>query len=105
MKIWGESEVRQSYLSKAEYLCKIGDKERAVAAFEQTFEKTVGIGYRIDLVFNLIRIGLFFMDHKIVTANITKAKELMDKVLSKLGLLISILKHKSDEMRSIIGKL
>uniref|UniRef100_A0A914HD90 26S proteasome non-ATPase regulatory subunit 6 n=1 Tax=Globodera rostochiensis TaxID=31243 RepID=A0A914HD90_GLORO len=75
----GESEVRQSHLAKAEYLCKIGDKERALAAFQQTFDKTVGIGYRIDLVFNMIRIGFFFMDHQIITDNIAKAKELMEK--------------------------
>ncbi|KAL3094977.1 hypothetical protein niasHS_006328 [Heterodera schachtii] len=75
----GESEVRQSHLAKAEYLCKIGDKERALAAFQLTFDKTVGIGYRIDLVFNVIRLGFFFMDHQIITENIEKAKSLMEK--------------------------
>ncbi|KAL7075162.1 hypothetical protein ACQ4LE_005518 [Meloidogyne hapla] len=75
----GESEVRQAWLAKSEYLCQIGDKENAVAAFNKTFEKTVGVGYRIDLVFNLIRIGLFFMDHQLITENIEKAKELMEK--------------------------
>jgi len=29
---------------------QIGDKEAAVTAFRNTYEKTVGIGYRIDLV-------------------------------------------------------
>uniref|UniRef100_A0A915NQJ0 26S proteasome non-ATPase regulatory subunit 6 n=1 Tax=Meloidogyne floridensis TaxID=298350 RepID=A0A915NQJ0_9BILA len=57
----------------------IVDKENSVAAFNKTFEKTVGVGYRIDLVFNLIRIGLFFMDHQLITENIEKAKELMEK--------------------------
>ena len=33
-------------------------KETAVTAFRQTYEKAVGIGYRIDLVFNLIRLSL-----------------------------------------------
>uniref|UniRef100_A0A914N6R3 26S proteasome regulatory subunit Rpn7 N-terminal domain-containing protein n=1 Tax=Meloidogyne incognita TaxID=6306 RepID=A0A914N6R3_MELIC len=75
----GESEVRQAWLAKSEYLCQIGDKENSVAAFNKTFEKTVGVGYRIDLVFNLIRIGLFFMDHQLITENIEKAKELMEK--------------------------
>lgn len=32
--------------------------ETAVTAFRQTYEKAVGIGYRIDLVFNLIRLSL-----------------------------------------------
>ncbi|CAG9539594.1 unnamed protein product [Cercopithifilaria johnstoni] len=75
----GESEVRQAYLRKSEYLCKIGDKDSAVASFRQTYEKTVGIGYRIDLIFNLIRLGLFFLDHQLINANIAKAKNLMEQ--------------------------
>ena len=76
----GESEVRQAFLKKSEYLCQIGDKDAAVSAFRQTYEKTVGMGYRIDLVFNLIRLGLFFLDHKLISANISKAKGLMEQV-------------------------
>jgi 26S proteasome regulatory subunit N7 len=82
IKFEGESEVRQAWLAKSEYLCKIGDKTSAVEAFGKTFDKTVGVGYRIDLVFNLIRIGLFFMDHELITTNIEKAKELMEKVFN-----------------------
>ncbi|VDM95513.1 unnamed protein product [Thelazia callipaeda] len=75
----GESEVRQAYLRKSEYFCKIGDKDAAVSSFRQTYEKTVGIGYRIDLIFNLIRLGLFFLDHQLINANIAKAKDLMEQ--------------------------
>ena len=32
--------------------------ETAVTAFRQTYEKAVGLGYRIDLVFNFIRLSL-----------------------------------------------
>jgi hypothetical protein len=75
----GESEVRQAWLKKSEYLCQIGDKMAALTAFRTTYEKTVGIGYRIDLVFNLIRLGIFFLDHKLINANIAKAKDLMEQ--------------------------
>lgn len=78
--ISGESEVRQAWLRKSEYLCQIGDKDAAVSAFRQTYEKTVGMGHRIDLIFNLIRLGLFFMDHQLINANLSKAKELMEQV-------------------------
>ncbi|VDM70672.1 unnamed protein product [Strongylus vulgaris] len=44
-----------------------------------TYDKTVGMGYRIDLVFNMIRVGLFFLDHTLINQNITKAKELMEQ--------------------------
>ncbi|KAF8373945.1 rpn-7, partial [Pristionchus pacificus] len=75
----GESEVRQAWLKKSEYLCQIGDKEGSILALEKTYHKTVGVGYRIDLVFVLIRLGLFHLDHKLINENMTKAKELMEQ--------------------------
>ncbi|XP_033730941.1 26S proteasome non-ATPase regulatory subunit 6-like, partial [Pecten maximus] len=75
----GESEVREFMLKKAEYLCKIGDKEGSLAQFRKTQEKTVTLGYRLDLVFHLIRMGLFYMDHDLVTRNLEKAQTLIDE--------------------------
>lgn len=49
-------------------------QDAAESAFRAAFEKTVGLGYRMDLVFYVIRLGLFFMDHDIITRNIQKAK-------------------------------
>ena len=103
-KNYGESEQKDALMAKAEYLCRIGDKvcvirfcvdspslppsishtlalpllpppqDSAVSAFRVAYEKTVGLGYRLDVVFYLIRIGLFYMDHDLVTRNIEKAK-------------------------------
>lgn len=70
----GEMEVREAYLKKAEYYSKIGDKENAVNTFRQTYDKTVSLGHRLDIIFHLIRLGLFFMDHDLITRNIDKAK-------------------------------
>ncbi|XP_060079179.1 26S proteasome non-ATPase regulatory subunit 6-like [Ylistrum balloti] len=75
----GESEVREFMLKKAEYLCKIGDKEGSLAQFRKTQEKTVTLGYRLDLVFHLIRMGLFYMDHDLITRNLEKAQTLIDE--------------------------
>lgn len=76
---FGESEVREAWLRKAEYLCEIGDKEAAVTAFRHTNEKTVGMGNRIDLVFYQIRLGLFFLDNHLVSTNLAKAHTLMEQ--------------------------
>eukprot|EP00731_Ephydatia_muelleri_P003686 Em0001g3686a len=57
-KNYGESEQKDALMAKAEYLCRIGDKDSAVSAFRVAYEKTVGLGYRLDVVFYLIRIGL-----------------------------------------------
>lgn len=70
----GEMEVREAYLKKAEYFSRIGDKDNAISVFRQTYDKTVSLGHRLDIVFHNIRIGLFFMDHDIITRNIEKAK-------------------------------
>ncbi|XP_060583553.1 26S proteasome non-ATPase regulatory subunit 6-like [Ruditapes philippinarum] len=75
----GESEIRENMLKKAEYLCSIGDKEECLSQFRKTQEKTVSLGYRLDLVFHLIRIGLFYMDHDLINRNLEKAQSLIDE--------------------------
>jgi 26S proteasome regulatory subunit N7 len=74
-----EMEVRENNLKKSEYLCRIGDMEGSIAAFRKTYDKTVSLGQRLDIVFHLIRIGLFNMDHDLITRNIEKAKTLIDE--------------------------
>lgn len=75
----GEMEVREANLKKSEYLCRIGDKNGAVTAFRKTYEKTVSLGHRLDIIFHNIRIGLFFLDHDLITRNIEKAKTLIEE--------------------------
>lgn len=57
----GEGEVREANLKKSEFLCRIGDKNAAISAFRKTYEKTVSLGHRLDIVFHNIRIGLFYL--------------------------------------------
>ncbi|EDS39093.1 26S proteasome non-ATPase regulatory subunit 6 [Culex quinquefasciatus] len=75
----GEMEVREANLKKSEYLCRIGDKEGAISAFRKTYDKTVSLGHRLDIVFHNIRIGLFYLDHDLITRNIEKAKTLIEE--------------------------
>ena len=75
----GEMEVREANLKKSEYLCRIGDKDGAISAFRKTYDKTVSLGHRLDIVFHNIRIGLFYMDHDLITRNIDKAKTLIEE--------------------------
>ena len=42
--------------------------------FRQAYDKTVALGYRMDVVFYLLRIGLFYTDHEIIRSNIEKAQ-------------------------------
>lgn len=75
----GEGEVREANLKKSEFLCRIGDKDAAISAFRRTYEKTVSLGHRLDIVFHNIRIGLFYLDHDLITRNIDKARTLIEE--------------------------
>jgi 26S proteasome regulatory subunit N7 len=75
----GEMEVRESNLKKAEFLCRIGNKDAALFAFRKTYDKTVSLGHRLDIIFHNIRIGLFYVDHDLVTRNIDRAKSLIEE--------------------------
>lgn len=78
-KNFGESEVWEALLAKADYLAKIADKERALSAYRIAFEKAVGVGARLDVVFSQLRIGLFFSDHDLINRNVEKARDLVNE--------------------------
>ncbi|KAK9529392.1 hypothetical protein VZT92_013486 [Zoarces viviparus] len=78
-KSLGESEIRDAMMARAEYLIRIGDKEGALTAFRKTYDKTVALGHRLDIVFYLLRIGLFYMDSDLITRNSEKAKSLIEE--------------------------
>lgn len=75
----GDTEVREAMISKAHYLSKIGAREKALDQFNLILEKTLMLGYRLDLTFHLIRIGFFFNDRKLITKNIEKANTLIEE--------------------------
>jgi 26S proteasome regulatory subunit N7 len=78
-KNFGESEIRESYLAKAQYLCSIGDREQALTWLRKTYEKTVTLGHRLDLIFYQLRLGLFYLDQDLIERNLDKAKTLVDE--------------------------
>ena len=70
----GETDVSNALIEKAQYLARIGDKEKALSAYRVAFDKTGPLGARIDIVFAILRIGFFFDDDDLVFRNIDKAK-------------------------------
>ncbi|KAI8813342.1 26S proteasome subunit RPN7-domain-containing protein [Cladochytrium replicatum] len=75
----GETEISDALAATAYYLSKIGDKEKAVAAFRLAYDKTGPLGARIDLLFAVIRIGLFFKDNDLISRDIDKVKDLIEE--------------------------
>ncbi|KAF7799353.1 hypothetical protein EIP86_010585 [Pleurotus ostreatoroseus] len=75
----GESDIADVLRAKANYLTRIGDKDKAIEAQKVALEKTPGLGSRIDIVLTVIRIGFFFGDHSLISEYMTKAEELVEK--------------------------
>merc|ERR1712083_767762 len=75
----GETEVRDAMHKKAEYLCRIGAKEACLTQFRQTAEKTVTFGFKLDMLFHQLRLGLFHMDHDLVKRTLDKAHTLIEE--------------------------
>mmetsp|Transcript_26867 Transcript_26867/g.61959 ORF Transcript_26867/g.61959 Transcript_26867/m.61959 type:complete len:387 (-) Transcript_26867:70-1230(-) len=75
----GDIEIRDALLAKANFYAKIGDKDAAVAAFQVAFEKTVGVGARLDNILTCIRIAFFFDDKELAKKEIERAKVELSK--------------------------
>jgi|EP00927_Polykrikos_kofoidii_P050482 26S proteasome regulatory subunit N7 len=70
----GDTEIRDALSEKAEFYNKIGDKASAIEAYEVAYEKTLGVGGRLDNILTLIRIALFFDDKEFAKKQIDRAK-------------------------------
>lgn len=75
----GDTEVREGFLARADFLARIGEKELALAAYEETKEKTAGSGGgKIDITFAMIRIALFHNDMALIKKYVETAKSLCE---------------------------
>ncbi|KAJ5014255.1 putative 26S proteasome regulatory subunit rpn7 [Colletotrichum sp. SAR 10_99] len=74
----GETEIQAARGKRAEFWARVGDKDRAIAAYEDVFEKTGILGTKIDLVLAIVRMGLFYGDKLLVKKHIERAKTLVE---------------------------
>ncbi|KAK1759495.1 putative 26S proteasome regulatory complex component [Echria macrotheca] len=74
----GDVEVQAARGKRAEFWARIGDKEKAITAYEDVFEKTGVLGNKIDLVLAIIRMGLFYGDKPLVKKHVERAKTLVE---------------------------
>ena len=74
----GETEVQAARAKRAEFYARVCDKDQALSSFEALFEKTGILGTKIDIVFAIIRLGLFFGDKLLVKKNVARANTLVE---------------------------
>merc|ERR1712070_828802 len=73
----GDMEVRDFLLERAEMLSRIGDKEAALEAYDETMKMSSSLGQKLDLVFAKIRLGLFFNDLELMSKQIETAHDML----------------------------
>jgi len=54
--------------------CCLFVQEKALSVFRLAYDKAVALGYKLDIIFYQIRIGLFYLDNDLITRSIDKAK-------------------------------
>ncbi|KAK5109979.1 hypothetical protein LTR62_006346 [Meristemomyces frigidus] len=74
----GETELQACRAKRAEFYARVGDKEKALEAFEALFEKQGILATKIDIVLAIIRVGLFFDDKMLVKKNVERAGILVE---------------------------
>jgi len=96
----GETEIQAARGKRAEFWARVADKvrhtptgaasslyrrsanqlvqDKAIAAYEDVFEKTGILGTKIDVVLAIVRMGLFYGDKPLVKKHVDRAKALVD---------------------------
>ncbi|KIX06020.1 uncharacterized protein Z518_03994 [Rhinocladiella mackenziei CBS 650.93] len=74
----GETEIQAARSKRAEFWARVGDKDKAITAYEKVFDKTGLLGTKIDIVLAIIRIGLFFNDKAFVKKQVERANILVE---------------------------
>eukprot|EP01024_Parvocaulis_polyphysoides_P004681 TRINITY_DN1116_c0_g1_i1.p1 TRINITY_DN1116_c0_g1~~TRINITY_DN1116_c0_g1_i1.p1 ORF type:complete len:409 (-),score=46.66 TRINITY_DN1116_c0_g1_i1:179-1405(-) len=75
----GETEVRDCLLSIAEFYAGIGDLENWQTASAKAEEKTAGSGIKMDIVFNQMRLEIFYGKWHEIKKSLEKARLLCDQ--------------------------
>jgi 26S proteasome regulatory subunit N7 len=74
----GDTEVNTARGKRAELYARIGDKEKALEAFEKLMEKTGILASKIDIVLAIIRIAMFFDDKALVKKSVDRCAALVE---------------------------
>ncbi|SBT77169.1 26S proteasome regulatory subunit RPN7, putative [Plasmodium ovale] len=72
-------DTKNDVLLKANFFCKIGDKENAYKEYEEIYKKGIGIGAKLDILLTIIRISIFFNDMKNTKKYLEQATMQMEK--------------------------
>lgn len=73
-----ETRYIKTRLGSSEHFADTCVKDKAIATYDDVFEKTGILGTKIDLVLAIVRMGLFYGDKALVKKHVARAKTLVD---------------------------
>eukprot|EP00939_MAST-03C_sp_MAST-3C-sp1_P003336 g3336.t1 len=76
---FGENEVLDAALAKADYLSSIGEKEKMFEAYELVKEKSFSRGQKIDSSFQIMRNAFFHFDLDLIQKTLKSSKSLVEE--------------------------
>lgn len=76
---YGDTEVREAIMNKADFFLRNGENEKAIKTYLLAYEKTVGVSKRLEIYMLLLQI--YFKDKSLVDIKsyITKSKLLLEE--------------------------
>lgn len=76
---YGDTEVREAIMNKADFFLKNGEDDRAVKTYMQAYEKTVGVSKRLEIYMILLQV--FFRKNNLeeIRTHIAKSKALLEE--------------------------
>lgn len=76
---YGDTEVREALINKADFFLKNGEDEKAIKGYTHAYEKTVGVSKRLEIYMILIQI--YFKQNKLdeIKSYILKSKALLEE--------------------------
>ncbi|KAK9473428.1 26S proteasome subunit RPN7-domain-containing protein [Dipodascopsis tothii] len=75
----GEMEIAEGWVKVGEYWAGVGDKDKGIFALRKAFELTPGLRAKIDILFTIVRIGMFFDDKAFVGRELENVKALVER--------------------------
>lgn len=76
---YGDTEVREAIMNKAEFFLKNGEDDRAIKTFLQAYEKTVGVSKRLEIYMILLQIHFRKNNLEDIKNYIAKSKVLLEE--------------------------
>jgi len=75
----GDVEIREGHLAKADFLARIGDKDGALAVYEETLKQDkTSLPQKLDVEFAKMRLAFALVDNELLKQSIDNAKHHLD---------------------------